>query len=165
MTTMPLTREQGYAIAEVLPNDTLKAILNLRATGCSNYDISEELNLPYPFVVQFAIQRALKHEHGEAKKVKRQAEENRLERLFQQAQAAFTATGSGDWYDRLLKTSERKSKLLGLDAPVETVLTGAKGGPVQFQTLNLKGLTDEELATMKALALKSAGGTSADSDE
>lgn len=155
MPTMPLTKEQGRELADVLPSSTLKEILKLKAKGLPNYDISEELGLPYPFVVQFAIQRALKTEHGDAKKVKRQAEENRLEGLFKQAHEAFVSTGSVDWYDRLLKTSERKSKLLGLDAPAETVLTGAKGGPVQFQTLDLKGLTDEELATMKALALKS----------
>ena len=155
MATMVINKTDAKEIADTLPTDVLNRIMQLRRVGMSNYDISEEMNLPYPHVVQFAIISYLKKNHGDTKKIKRRAEEARLEHLFQQAHQAFVATGTVDWYDRLLKTSERKSKLLGLDAPAETVMTGKKGGPIQFETMNLSGLSDAELATMKALALKS----------
>lgn len=37
--------------------------------------------------------------------------------------------------DRLLKIEERRAKLLGLDAPKKTELTGADGGPVEFSEI------------------------------
>ena len=155
MATMVISKTDAKEIADTLPSNVINDILKLRKKGHSNYDISEEMGLPYPHVVQFAIINALKKDHGDSKKIKRRAEEARLEHLFQQAHEAFVATGTVDWYDRLIKTSERKSKLLGLDAPAETVVTGNKGGPIQFESMSLSGLTDAELATMKALALKS----------
>ena len=150
-----ISKTDAKQIAETLPNETVREIMRLRRQGESYYDISATLDLPYPYVVQYAVAAALKLSLSDPKKVKRRAEEDRLEHLFSQAHAAFLSSGSVDWYDRLLKTSERKCKLLGLDAPAEQVVTGKKGGPIQFQSLDLKGLTDAELATMKALALKS----------
>lgn len=156
MTTVKITKKQAKEIAYDLNKDVLKQVFDLKMRGFSYYDISEELNLPYPHVVAEALKIATSQEFADPKKHKRRFEEARLELLFQKAHDAFVSTGSVDWYDRLLKTSERKSKLLGLDEPVEQRLTGAKGGPVQIQSLNLKGLSDEELATMKVLASKAA---------
>jgi len=155
MPTFTITRPYAKELAGALPNSMLNQILKLRKQGVSNYDVSEQLDLPYPFVVEEAIKLALKQEHGDSKKIKRIAEESRLELLFEKAYRAFESTGSTDWYDRLIKTSERKSKLLGLDAPQEQVVTGKDGGPIKFESLNLKGLTDDELQTMKMLAMKS----------
>lgn len=98
-------------------------MLALRTKGYSNYDISEQLNLPYPHVVEFVVRQALLHANSDPRKEKRQLEEARLELLFMRAYQSFDTSGSVDWYDRLLKTSERKSKLLGLDAPVEQIIT------------------------------------------
>lgn len=155
MATMPIKREDAKKIAYDLPDATVDKIMQLRSKGFSNYDISEELDLPYPHVVAEAILLAVSKKTCDTKKIKRRIEEYRMEMLYRQAYEAFQGTGSGDWFDRLLKTSERKSKLLGLDSPVETVVAGKKGSPIEIQATSFKGLTDVELETMKALALKS----------
>ena len=159
MVTMVISKQQGKELALDLPSSILKQIMLLRRKGYSNYDISEELELPYPHVVAEAIRRALSNEYGDAKKVKRREEEAKLEHLYRRAYEAFEAQGNTEWFDRLLATSARRSKLLGLDAPAEQVLTGKDGGPVQIQSLDLKGLSDSDLATMKALLTKTVAET------
>lgn len=47
--------------------------------------------------------------------------------------------------DRVLKISERRAKLLGLDAPERKQLEGAGGGPMQFV-----GMTPDEFAQIAA---------------
>jgi len=154
MAVMRIKKSEAMEIALDLPPEKRAQIFTLHRQGYSYYDISEALDLPYPYVVQFALKVAVKEAYGDSRKVKRRLEESRLENMYQKAYESFVASGSSDWYDKLLKTSERKSKLLGLDAPQEQIITGKAGGAIQIETTNLRGLSDKELAQMKALALK-----------
>lgn len=56
--------------------------------------------------------------------------------------------------DRVLKISERRAKLLGLDAPVRLAHTGNDGGPILTRNdgIDLATLTDEELRAYEDLA-------------
>ena len=154
MPTMKIDKPQAKEIAADLPRGKLTEIMKLRSKGFSNYDISEQLDLPYPHVVAEAIKLAVSHEYSDPKKLKRRLEEARLEHLFQQAYNAFASTGTTEWYDRLIKTSERKSKLLGLDAPAEQVITGAGGGPIKIASGALSKLSDKELEAMEVMLAK-----------
>lgn len=156
MVTMLISRPEAKAVALAVKAEVRQQAIVLKHQGYSNYDISETLNLPYPHVVEMVLKFALLEGFTDKRKYQRQLEEVRLEHLFNRAYQSFESTGSADWYDRLLKTSERKSKLLGLDAPTEQIITGANGGPVQFQNFDMAGLTDKELSQMKALAMKAA---------
>ena len=128
MPTMLISKVEAKRIALSLPEAVRQQALGLRQQGFSNYDISEQLNLPYPHVVEQVLRHALLQGYTDPRKYQRQLEEARLEMLFQDAYSAFRSTGSVDWFDRTLKTSERKSKLLGLDAPVEQVVTTTNTG-------------------------------------
>ena len=46
----------------------------------------------------------------------------------------FMATRSSEWIDRRLRIKERRSKLLGLDAPQKRELSGPKGAPIRVDT-------------------------------
>lgn len=128
MPTMLISKAEAKRVALSLPAAVREQALDLRRKGNSNYDISEALNLPYPHVVEAVLRHALLQGFTDPRKYQRQLEEARLEMLFQDAYSAFRAGGSVDWFDRALKTSERKSKLLGLDAPVEQVVTTTNTG-------------------------------------
>jgi transposase-like protein len=56
--------------------------------------------------------------------------------------------------DRVLRIMERRSKLLGLDAPVKLAHTGKDGGPILTRNdgLDLGALTDDELRAYEAIA-------------
>ncbi len=128
MPTMLISKAEAKRVALSLPAAVREQALDLRRKGFSNYDISEKLNLPYPHVVDAVLRHALLQGFADPRKYQRQLEEARLEMLFQDAYSAFRTVGSVDWFDRALKTSERKSKLLGLDAPVEQVVTTTNTG-------------------------------------
>lgn len=128
MPTMLISKAEAKRVALSLSPEVRQDALRLRQQGYSNYDISEKLNLPYPHVVAEVLRHALLQGFADPRKYQRQLEEARLEMLFQDAYSAFRAVGSVDWFDRALKTSERKSKLLGLDAPVEQVVTTTNTG-------------------------------------
>lgn len=127
MPTMLISKAEAKRVALSLPAAVREQALDLRRKGNSNYDISEALNLPYPHVVEAVLRHALLQGFSDPRKYQRQLEEARTEMLFQDAYTAFRNTGSVDWFDRALRTSERKSKLLGLDAPVEQVVTTNPG--------------------------------------
>lgn len=79
-----------------------------------------------------------------------------LERLDQLYRAALNhvASGDSDAIPKCLAIMNRRAKYLGLDAPSKQEVTGPNGNPLSL--LNLSGLTDEELATVKALVQKAA---------
>jgi predicted transcriptional regulator len=58
-----------------------------------------------------------------------------------------------------LRISERRCKLLGIDAQTKIELTGKDGGPVQFAKLNLSKLSDQELSELQAIIAKTSEPT------
>lgn len=138
-------------IAEVASNQLLSQVYALYCRGESYYDISVRLDLPYPHVARVMCERFVKEQHADPKKLKRQKEEARLDFLWKQA-ATHADSGALSWIDSCLKISERKSKLLGLDAPVKQEVA------VSQTPINLAALSDEEVMQLHNL-LNKAGQT------
>lgn len=80
-----------------------------------------------------------------------------LERLDQLYRLSMNAAvgGDTDGIAKCLNIMARRAKLLGLDAPEKKEVTGANGGAIQL--VGIQGLSDDELAAMKALIEKAAG--------
>lgn len=70
----------------------------------------------------------------------RQLMVERLERLFFGVYRAAIRNGDYQAVDRAVRIIERSSRLLGLDRPVRTELSGPDGGAVQVQTAGLDEL-------------------------
>jgi|GEM_PF-4126515 len=60
-----------------------------------------------------------------------------VSRLDQMMTGVYSAAVLGDTkaIDSVLKIQERRAKLLGMDAPTKSEITGAEGGPVLFQKI------------------------------
>ncbi|MEU8894191.1 hypothetical protein [Streptomyces sp. NPDC048442] len=82
----------------------------------------------------------------------RQLMVERLERLFFTVYRAAMRSGDYQAVDRAVRIIERSSRLLGLDRPVRTELSGPDGGAVQVETAGLA-----ELERLIALAGSSEG--------
>ncbi|MGW1055452.1 hypothetical protein [Streptomyces sp. NPDC001155] len=86
----------------------------------------------------------------------RQLMVERLERLFFTVYRAAIRNGDYHAVDRAVRIIERSSRLLGLDRPVRTELSGPDGAAVQVETAGLEEL--ERLITL-------AGGGAGEGDE
>lgn len=64
----------------------------------------------------------------------------RLERLFFGVYRAAIRNGDYQAVDRAVRIIERSSRLLGLDRPARTELSGPDGGAVQVETAGLDEL-------------------------
>ncbi|MFB6581666.1 hypothetical protein ACFCYC_30405 [Streptomyces sp. NPDC056402] len=73
----------------------------------------------------------------------RALEADRLDRLFLVAYRKVVRDQDLTAIDRALRVMERRARLLGLDMPTRTELTGPEGGPVQVATA-----TTDELAAL-----------------
>ena len=128
-------------------------IMELRMTGASQRHIAETLGLAKSTVsahLNAALAELVEQVHDAAESV-RALELERLDRLLVAMWGSATA-GSFHATDRVLKIMERRSMLLGLDAPKRQEVTGKDGGPIQTtQTLDLASLTDEELAEIERI--------------
>ena len=98
--------------------------------------------------VRIALENIAQKSSEEAAEV-RVLELQRLDGVLRIAWSRAVADKSMEAIDRVLKIIERRSKLLGLDAPKRTELTGLDGGPLQTQAAppgpDLSKLTDEQL--------------------
>ncbi len=54
-----------------------------------------------------------------------------LDAIERECAVRYQGDKSGEWLDRRIKCMDRRSKLLGLDAPTKQQLSGDDGGPVQ----------------------------------
>lgn len=82
----------------------------------------------------------------------RQLMVERLERLFFTVYRAAIRNGDYQAVDRAVRIIERSSRLLGLDRPVRTEVSGPDGAAVQVETAGL-----EELERLIHLAADAAG--------
>jgi hypothetical protein len=121
----------------------------LELAGASIAEIAETLQVSRSTAYEDvkAVRAARRAElGGERIMEERDLELTRLERLrrvnVRAAEAGDTRAGQ-----LLLSISDRKAKLLGLDAPKETRVTGAGGGPVQLAGLGV-GVSNEDLADL-----------------
>lgn len=82
-----------------------------------------------------------------------------LHRLDDMLDSLWPSVKGGDAtsVNSALKISERRAKLLGLDAAAKTELTGADGGPLAIaQQVDLTKISDHDLATLAEI-LERAG--------
>jgi hypothetical protein len=128
--------------------------LEMRKFGYSYEQIGEHFETT-PAAARGLVKSAMENAIREPGQEVIDLEITRLDQLYR---AAFNAVTEGDTdaVTKCLAIMQRRAKYLGLDAPEKKEVTGANGGPMQIQTAGLKGLTDEELATMKMLAAKAA---------
>ncbi|MEW1719761.1 hypothetical protein [Streptomyces sp. NPDC093109] len=70
----------------------------------------------------------------------RSVEAERLDRLFFVAYRKAVRDGELPAIDRALRIMERRARLLGLDRPAKTEITGAAGGPLQVEAVDLAEL-------------------------
>ncbi|MFJ7422761.1 hypothetical protein ACIQXD_29780 [Streptomyces uncialis] len=70
----------------------------------------------------------------------RTVEAERLDRLFFVAYRMAVRDKELPAIDRALRIMERRAKLLGLDRPEKTEITGAQGGPLHIETADLSAL-------------------------
>lgn len=95
----------------------------------------------------------------------RQIELERLERLHLSRWKKAT-DGDNEAYVLVLRTMERRAKLLGLDAPVKHLHGGDPDNPLAIDlevnvSANLKGLSDDELIALRSMSGKLAAGPAA----
>ncbi|GAA3371255.1 hypothetical protein GCM10020367_21180 [Streptomyces sannanensis] len=84
----------------------------------------------------------------------RSVEAERLDRLWFVAYKQAVRDGNLAAIDRALRIMERRAKLLGLDQPARTEVTGAEGGPLQIETADLA-----ELEALIAITENAARGS------
>lgn len=108
-----------------------KKICDLRVSGASFARIGEMLGISTSNAFQH-FKKALRDIPLESAKTARQVELERLD-IATLAIAKKIREGNAQAILAMLKISERRAKLLGLDAPTTTRLTGEDGGPLAVE--------------------------------
>jgi hypothetical protein len=114
----------------------------LRLAGMDYQTIAERLDYASRGAASKDIHRALEETleaESAAAATLRELEVQRLDRM-QAAAWAKAAKGDLKAIETVLKVIDRRCRLLGLDKPVRTELTGADGGPLQVETVDLAEL-------------------------
>lgn len=136
----------------VLAREREHKAFEMRKEGKTYRQISEELGIS-PHGAYVMVKRVLLSlatlTAEDAKEVKR----IQLERLDAMLKGLWFAAEHGDVHavDRVIKIEQRRSELLGLDAPKQHEFTGKDGGP-----LEVRALTDAERAERVAAILDTA---------
>ncbi len=117
--------------------------LELRKGGATYRAIAKELGYGGPGAAYKAIDRALKEVLRDPAESVRSLE---LERLDAMLMGIWPSAKGGDpaAIDRVLKLMERRSRLLGLDAPVRTWMSGPEDAPL----VNLEEIAERVDATI-----------------
>lgn len=110
--------------------DKQRQALELRKAGVSYPTIAERLGYGGPSGAYNAVMSAIKRTLQEPADDVRRIEVERLDVMLLALWPQVRAGHQGA-IDRALKIGERRSKLLGLDMPVKTELTGKDGGPME----------------------------------
>lgn len=107
------------------------------------------------------VQGAMKAAAAELKEEATEVVALDLARLDELHRVAWKAAKGGDLaaMDRVLKVMERRAKLLGLDAPTRSEVTGANGGPLAIEDVRAR-----LIARIAALAAPAAAGPGAGGD-
>ncbi|MBI3131731.1 MAG: hypothetical protein HYZ13_10430 [Acidobacteria bacterium] len=136
--------------------------LRLRAEGYTYRAIAHQLGYKDPSGAQRAVERALQATMQEASDHLRVLELERLDNLHN-AIWGRAMNGEGPAIDRVLRVMERRSKLLGLDAPARQEITGKDGSPVQVQAtiMDLTRLSDDELTILEEILERAESSGSA----
>ena len=117
--------------------------LELRMEGKTFAEIAKEVPYNSPQAAHDAVKRALQAITREPAEELLKLD---LERLDVMWGIHYLNAQAGDVHAlaACMKIMERRARMLGLDAPARTELTGKNGGPIETKTE--RDLTDEELA-------------------
>lgn len=132
------------AVAKVKALDRQLQALEMRKEGASYRAIARSLGFKGPSGAHAAVAQALTDTLTEATDALRTLEAERLDALMM-AHWKLAIQGNGAATDRVLDILAQRAKLLGLNAPVKSEVTGKGGGPVQ---LDVRTLSDDELRTI-----------------
>lgn len=123
---------KGKAI-ELKVEERREKALHLRRNGWSIREIARTLGCS-PTLVHRDLTEVLERTMESADEYARQERELSLARIDAALKAMETKLERGDLdaVDRLVKLETRRARLLGLDAPTRTELTGAAGAPVSL---------------------------------
>ena len=123
--------------------------LDLRKGGASFRAIGKQLNISYEQARMDveAVLTALAARSQELAAEHRQLELERLDRLLL---AVWSSATKGDTaaVTAALKISDRRAKLLGLDAPVKQELSGRGGSPIQSLNVNVEANNADQAASI-----------------
>ncbi|MFC8570678.1 hypothetical protein ACFUIW_33475 [Streptomyces sp. NPDC057245] len=149
---MPASKAQRAATAK-----RRSQAIALRLAGMDYQTIAERLDYADRGAASKDVHRALEanlEAESVAAATLRELEVQRLDRM-QAAAWAKAAKGDLKAIETVLKVIDRRARLLGLDRPARTEITGADGGPLQVEAVDLAEL--ERLITLTA-------GTAADDE-
>lgn len=134
--------------------------LAMRTKGATYDQISEALGVSRQGAAD-CVKRALAALKADTEEKAEEVRELELRRLDRMLQIAEAAAENGDIaaIDRVLKIQERRSKYLGLDAPVRSEAQVAIAA-----TVSLDGVSDVQLAALERAYL-AITGSSDDGDE
>jgi hypothetical protein len=110
--------------------------LELRALGKTLEQIADKLGYASASGASKAIDSALQRTLQEPADTVRSLELRRLDIMLEATMPA-AMRGIPQAVDRVLKIMERRAKLLGLDAPQKQEITGAGGGPVAIDLVEV----------------------------
>jgi transcriptional regulator len=151
----PVSRtSMSKAQKEAIDRERHALALEMRKMGYSYDQIAEHFETS-PASARGIVKLAMEHLIKEPGQEVIDLELQRLDQLWAVA-ATAAAGGDLDAITKCLAIQQRRAKYLGLDVPEKREVTGAAGGPLELVS-NLKGMSDEDLATMKQLVLKSVG--------
>ena len=114
----------------VQAHERQKQALQLRTAGVAYEEIAARLGYRGRSGAYAAVMRALRATLQEPADELRTLELERLDRLLLGVWGQ-AAKGNQGAVDRALRIMERRAKLLGLDAPSKTELSGPQGGPIE----------------------------------
>ena len=128
--------------------------ISMRKAGATYKQIGQELGITAMGAFK-AVEVGLDKTLRESSEGLRELEVQRCETLMRGIWSKAIA-GDVQAVDRALKISERIARLLGLDAPVKTEVTGPGGGPVQSiaVTIPVELTTPQRLGEIMALIEK-----------
>lgn len=158
---MPKGARRETAKSMTLAKQREHDALALRQKGWTYERIAEALGMSLQGASQ-AVRRgleALKTETAERAEDVRELELRRLDRMLELAEAA-AESGDISAIDRVLRIQERRSKYLGLDAPVKSEAQVAIAA-----TVSLEGVSDVQLAALERAYLSITGAGSGDDGE
>ena len=158
---MPKGGRPAKSAGMLLAREREVQALELRKRGMSYAEIGEAIGMSLQGASD-AVRRALERLRTEASEKAEDVRDLELARLDKLLKIAEAAAESGDIsaIDRVLRIQERRSKYLGLDAPVKSEAQVAIAA-----TVSLEGVSDVQLAALERAYLSITGAATESSDD
>ena len=156
-----MSGESKTSARRIESKEKQRKALELRLAGATLDEIARVLGFADPSGADKSIRRAMKDTIQEPADAVRQLELGRMDKALKNIWP-HVLTGNFGAVDRLIKIQERRARLLGLDAPARSELSGPNGAPLQTEDvgpkLDLSKLTDEEFEEYSRLIEKMSAG-------